>query len=47
MEVFGRIAFTENEVTLAIPGFSQFLQYALAILPPEDVQEGNIVQLTP
>jgi len=44
VEELGRVAFAENEVALAVPGFGEFLQYALAILPAQYVEQGNVVK---
>jgi hypothetical protein len=44
MEILGGFAFTKDEVVLAVPGFRQFLEDALATLSAEDAEERNAVE---
>lgn len=44
VEVLGRIALAENKVALSVVRFGQFIEHALAIRAPQDVEERNSVQ---
>jgi len=44
MEILGWFAFTKDEVVLAVPGFRQFLEDALATLSAQDAEERNAVE---
>ncbi len=45
VEVFGRIAFAENELTFPVTGFGQFVENSLTVLPAQDVEEWNLAEL--
>jgi len=44
VEIFGRVAFAEDELTLPVVGFGQFIQYAPAVLGAQDVKKRNAVE---
>ena len=45
VEVFGRVAFAENELALAVAGLGEFVQDPLAVLHAQNVEQWNPIEL--
>jgi len=44
VEILGGVALSEDEITYSITGLGKFFKDALAVLPSQDIEEGNVVE---
>ena len=45
MEIFAGFAFSEDEHVLAVVGYGEIVEDPLAVLPAQDIEKGDVVEL--